>query len=257
MTDLTLTKKAQRVVDSFLNLPFTEKQINCPYFNNRRSAVKSGLKVVTGKGSPEEIVEEANILSIRERKDVKKMSNDQLKKFLVDHNLGIDCSGFAYQLLDAQAKQKKNKRLAFIIYFPNVKNPIRRLIARLRPIENTRVRTLAHEKNSHVVKLNLTQPADMLISLGFGPKKDRDHIAIVEKVESHDGIPQTIHYVHSFQWSADGQYKHGVRRGKIKVSNPRSLLTDQTWIEQDVSGQKNETFLRFKNSDIAQIRRLN
>ena len=46
---------------------------------------------------------------MREKVDISKMDEDQLKKFAVEHNIGIDCSGLVYYILDAELKAKGKK----------------------------------------------------------------------------------------------------------------------------------------------------
>ncbi len=83
----TLSPEAEKIVEKYLLLPVG---VGCqtPYFNNRRTKIRGGLRALVGKGMPEEIAEEAEMFSIRERVGIKKMIAGDLKKFLVDHGLG-------------------------------------------------------------------------------------------------------------------------------------------------------------------------
>jgi len=58
----TLGEKARSVITAYTALPF-HVPVSCPYFNNRRRKTRGGLRVLKGKGSPAEIVEEGQIFS--------------------------------------------------------------------------------------------------------------------------------------------------------------------------------------------------
>src|SRR3989344_4173036 len=102
MQTKTLSKNALDVMEQYLHLPFAKQHISCPYFNNKRSGIRGGLRALIGKGSPEEIAEEAKILAMKEHVLLNTLANDALKQFLVNHTIGIDCSGFVYHVLAAE-----------------------------------------------------------------------------------------------------------------------------------------------------------
>jgi len=261
----TLSRQALETINSYTELAIGNKKISCPYFNNLRTKARGGLKVFTGKGSTKEILEEISIIEKKERADLSSLDENGIKKFLTEHNIGIDCSGLAYYVLDSELIAKNKKHLKSYISFPHIKNPVRKLLTKLRPAQNINVSTLAQEKNSFQIKLNNIKPGDMIIMIGTGAKKDYNHIMIVEQIDynskncNNDDIqnPKTIHYVHSFAWSADGKYNHGVRRGKIDIVDTNTNLLEQTWTEQNKTGEANETFMRAKQAKMLYLRRLN
>lgn len=144
-----LSQRAQSVVYNYLHLPIGARCV-CPYFNNRRSKIRGGLRVLVGKGSPENIVEEIEIISLKEKKDVQKFTHETLKEFLVDQGIGIDCSGFAYHVLDAELKAQGKKKLSSQIVFPHTF--LKKLYTILRPAENTNVTTFALEKIVYLLR---------------------------------------------------------------------------------------------------------
>ena len=248
----TLSAPTRAVIESFLHLKIGGKKISCPYFNNARAKTRGGLRVATGKGSATEIQAEAALLAKKAKINLSTLNEEQIKKFLVGSELGIDCSGFVYYTLAAELKARGRGRLATRLSFSHLKNIWRRLIARLRPVQNTDVMTFAQKNNSQAVKLAEVKPADIIVMLKSGAEFDRNHILLVETVK-----PDTINYVHSFAWSTDGQYNHGVRRGAIKLTNPAGDLLAQTWIEKNKTAKENETYLRAKDAQTLEIRRLN
>lgn len=263
----TLSVTAQSVLDSYLNLKVGANHISVPYFNNTRLKTRGGLRVFTGKGSVKEINEEISILSKKKRVNLEKLNNDQAKHFLVDNNIGIDCSGFAYYLLDAQLKDKMDTSLRSVIKFPTKHNIFRKIIAKLRIVQNIDVLTLSQEENSFSIKMKDISPGDFIVLIKSGQKNNLNHIMVITDI-SHkckkidlentaDLTGMVITYAHSFAWSKDGKYNHGVRVGEIEIINPDAGLLDQKWTEQDKTGEDNETYTRASQAKVLDIRRLN
>ena len=221
MPTQTLTNEAQKVIHSYQNLNIGSNTILCPYFNNRRSGIRGALAVLIGKGTPEQIEEEALLFALREKVDLDSLSAEELKKFLLDHNLGIDCSGFVYHVLDRElAGIKKHLK------HPWIKNPLRKLIAKLRIVENTGVSTFNNDINTIEVKLSDVKPGDLIIMMNTGLKNDLHHILVVHEVSEN-----LIKYSHSFQFTTDGKYGHGIKQGEIKIIDSKKGLLDQEWNE--------------------------
>lgn len=247
----TLSTEAQQVLHAYLQLPFTNKQVNAPYFNNQRSNVRGGLRALIGKGTPADIAEEAELIALREKITLSSLSDEQLKKFLVDHNLGVDCSALAYYTLAAELKARKNSDLKNNLFFPHAKNFVRRLLTRLRPAENVNVTVLGDDHNSAPVSLTHVQPGDLIILWQTGPEKKLNHVLVVHEV---DGI--SIHYTHSFRWSKEGQYEHGARTGTITITDPAKSLLEQTWTEKKYQNSDNDTFKHAQAAAKLELRRL-
>ena len=255
MNGKTLSQPALDVIKSYSQLVFGDKKINCPYFNNRRSKVRAGLRVLIGKGSPEEIVEEAQLFALREKVDLKDISAEDLKKFLVEHNLGLDCSAFAYYILNAEYKNKHSGDLASKLFYPN-RSFMRKLLIKLRPVENISVNTLSHEKNTQTIALSEVAPGDVVIIMNAGKEHNLNHILVIYKIEYAQDMPQTLYYAHSFQWSIDGKYNHGIKTGRIEITNIQKSLLDQKWIESEKIGEENETYLRASDAEILELKRV-
>lgn len=257
MKTKSLTPQAQQVIKEFLHLPFKEQDINCPYFNNRRVGLRGALRVLVGKGSAKEIVEETVLVGLRDKVNTRKLSNEKLKKFMVDHNLGIDCSALAYYILDAQMKAMRKGSLRRAIKLSRVRNPLRKLVALLQVIKNVNTATLASSANSKKISLKKVQPGDIIILMGYGKKKDRDHVMVVNEVEYEDnGLPTVVHYVHALRWNSDGKYDHGVRMGKIEIDNWGKTFLDQRWTEQGKGDEQNGTLQNARDAERVEIRRL-
>ncbi len=247
---MTLSPQALQVIHDYLHLAFRNGDVSCPYYNNRRQRVHGALRVMVGKGCPKEIVDEAYFIALKERLDLATLDTATLKKFLIDNNLGIDCSALVYYVLEAEVLARKRKKLSHELHFPYTFNPLRKLLLSLRPIENTNVKILAHEKNSVVIQPQEIQPGDMIVMIKTGVAHDRDHVLVIHEIHGSE-----IHYTHALAWPSDGKYGHGVRQGKITLSSSASLL-DAVWEEQSKKQDENDTFRHAKNAQILEIRRL-
>jgi len=229
----TLSSQSIKLINDYLHIPIGNVFVNCPYYNNRRAGMRAGLRVLIGKGSVDDIVEEAMLIALREKIDLKKLDAEDLKKFLVDHHLGIDCSGLVYHVLDTELKAHGLRSLNKYLKFPFIKNPFRKLLTILRPVESAGVRTICHEQNCVPVnEISKIQPGDLVAIIGGGEKQDRNHVLIVHEV-TNVGDEVVIHYTHSMQWLGDGEYNHGVRQSEIQITDKNKGLLDQIWFEPE------------------------
>ena len=256
MTTKKIVQPAMDIIEAYLHMPIGKYTVACPYMNNKKTKVRAGLRVHLGKGSVEDIVQEIAIIARKKHVDLVSLSQEEVKKFLVDNAIGIDCSGLAYYILNAQMIAQTTKPLYSLLSFPKTNNLFRRLVRKFRTIENTNVRVLADNKNSQKISLNTIEPGDCIIMLDTGKRHDLDHMLIVHQVDYEDGAPKIIHYTHSLAWLADGKYNHGVRQGNITVTDTKKDMSQQTWQECEKIGEENETFGRAKSAKILEIRRL-
>ncbi|OGH91519.1 MAG: hypothetical protein A2534_02340 [Candidatus Magasanikbacteria bacterium RIFOXYD2_FULL_39_9] len=248
-----LSTQAEKVIEGYLNLPFSQiTGVRCPYFNNARLGQRGQLKVLIGKGTPQEILEEAKIIAIQYKQDIFSVNDpEQIRKFLIEHNLGIDCSGFITNVLKAQFAAK-GKNLTKQIFITPKRNILRWMISQLRPVEQMNVKVFANDKNTKTITdLKEVEAGDLIAMIDTGPNKNHDHILLVTETDGN-----VIKYAHARAWSSEGRYKHGVSTGTITINNPDKGLLDQTWEEKDMFNHDNETFWEAKDATILQIRRL-
>lgn len=254
----TISNEAQAVISAYTNISIGNISIPCLYYNNKRQGVRAGLRVSIGKGSPKDIEDEIAILAQKDKVYLATMDEDMARMFLQKHNIGVDCSALAYYVLDAEVRARANTSLKSMLKYPFVTNPIRKLLIKLRPVENTNVKTLAHDCNSTEIAVGEVQPGDIITILEGGRDHTWYHVMVIHEVSyTNDGTPQTIHYTHSYQWPSDGQYGHGVRTGCIDIVDTALPLLQQSWREQGKQGDANETWLRASQANKVQLRRLN
>ncbi|MDO9509904.1 MAG: hypothetical protein Q7J14_01285, partial [Candidatus Magasanikbacteria bacterium] len=227
-----LSPKAENLIEQYLNLPFDDvTKVRCPYYINSRTKQRAQLRVLIGKGLPQEIMEEAKIISIQYHHGLfdtegKCLISDLpfetttdsptecIKKFLVDNSLGIDCSGFVSHILHEHYKETRKMDVVDKFFFVPWKNYFRYLVCWLRPVENMSVKRYASNNNTKKIEsLNEIKSGDILILLATGPQKNRNHIILITDINN-----QTIKYVHARAWSMEGKYDHGVARGEIRIT---------------------------------------
>lgn len=229
---------------------------NVPYFNNKTTGRRGALRVHTGKGDPIEIENEIFEISHRKKIDYKSLGGVEIKKLLVENNIGIECSGFAYHVLNEKFKIKDKGEMKSQIKFPYVKGVIGKIRTMIRPVENIDVKTFAHDENSSVVELDHARVGDIITMTKGAGAGVRDHILIINQIELEDNLPKTLYYVHAVAWPTDGEYGTGIHKGKIEITNLKKSILEQDWEELEKTGEENYTFARAKKS-VTELRRLN
>lgn len=250
-----LHESTLQLIEAYTHLRIGNVVVPAPYMNNRRLGLRGSLAVLVGKGTPTDIEEEALIFALKEHIDLKTLNEEQARIFLVNHHLGIDCSGYAYHLLDTELQARNLPPLKQTIVLPFITNPIKRLLSRLQLVKHVGVKTLAHDLNSKRVALNEVQAGDMLMFLEINNDTDHHHLLVIKEIRDEAGHT-VIHYTHTMQWQADGNYRHGVKQGTITIDKPTEPLLAQTWEEAGQTGDANETYAHAKGARITDIRRL-
>lgn len=269
-----LSPNAQQLIHDYLNLPFKGiAGVRCPYFNNARIRQRGQLRVLIGKGTPQDIVDEAQIISIQYHAGLFEKNGEcclhnqhtgepvtpgDIRKFLVDHGLGIECSGFVTHVLRAHYRETKGVDMLRKLSIAPAKLLLRRLISRLRPVENIDVAVYANDLNTNIIANDKVgwdyakiQPGDVIVLRETGPRQKFNHIMLVMNANQNK-----LNYVHARQWMNEGRYGHGVTNGEVEIAAQGKSLTEQTWQEAGQSGDANETCQEIKQAKIVEVRRL-
>lgn len=210
---LNISATGQKIIDSYLNMSIAGKVITCPYYTNLKKE-RAALKVFLGKGSAQEIINETKFLSQKENIDLARFSEERLYRFMVENNLGIDCSGLTMHILKAAYKEKSINLFKKIKVVSFLKNPWRWLVSQLRPIENISVRILADGKNSFLLKsLNDALPNDLLI------RTNLRHVYLITKTEKENGIIKKISFVHAPRPKRPDYFGPGIFQKTVILKN--------------------------------------
>jgi hypothetical protein len=244
----SLPKQAQEIINEYFNLKLNGKKVPCPYYINIR-ALRMGLRVLIGKGTPEEIIQESLIYEKLRGVDFNKMSVSEIREFMIKRHIGIDCSGFVIHVLDFHLRGKKKKHLWSYLKYPK-QNLYRKIARFLRPVENISVEFLTSDLNSEQIEnLNYIQPGDLIRLRGL---KGGFHILLISEVLKHSGRVDSFKYVHATRWYNNA---HGVREGEVQVKDANKSLSVQKW--KDEYHGRNWTYEEVcKDPKYAQVRRL-
>lgn len=254
MKTTTLTPAALTTLNHYLRLPFKNVNLSAPYFINKKNKIRGALRSLIGKGTPEDIVEEALIFSLKEKINLKELNTEQLRHFLMSHHLGVDCSGLVFHILDAELRARKKTSLGRnLTFFP--KNFLQKITFYLRPAENASVVIFKNDANSSTIPLKDVQPGDIITISDAGPDHTYQHIILIYQVDYQNDLPTTFHYIHSIRLPSDGE-DHGARTGQIHITDISRPLIQQKWTEKEKTNIDNSTFVYITNARASELRHL-
>lgn len=233
--------KTKALLNEYLHFSFAgSPAVSLPYSNNKIGKRLAGLRAFTGKGTPDDIRTELQIFSLSSKINPSKMTADEFKKFLVEKNLGIDCSGLVFHLASAMCKDNGLGRLPGLIVFSAKENFLRRLARRIRPAQNADVIVFSSPENSRQIEADEVEAGDIISMIS--EEKARNHVIFITGVEKN-GEEIKINYIHSIAWDSDGRWNHGVRTGLIEMKKGQHIK-DAIWTENGKQGEENKTYAR-------------
>jgi hypothetical protein len=256
MNTKIISNQSIDIIDQYKNFQFGNAICSIPYFNNRKQGIRAALRVEAGKGSPKDIFEELVQICFKEKIDKNQFDSESLKKFLVANDIGVDCSAFAYYILNEESIARNKGALDRHMTFPFCDGFLGKIKCKIRPIENCDVKTFAHDKNSKVINTKDIQVGDFITMTESMDDSHRDHVIVVYQIEYQNFSPTILHYIHSVAWPTDGEYNHGIHEGTIEIVDVNKPITDQIWNENNTRNDGNYTLARAKKS-LTNIRRFN
>lgn len=221
-----LPLQVSNVINNYFNIKAGDESVVCPYYINIQKRLAH--PTLTGKGNPQEIEDLLNGLSSSLNFSFEKKSLDEVRKFMIKNDIGIDCSGFVARLLDILLICKTNKGLTE--HFIHKKSPYRNFIYKLRPWSNMSADSLTNEKNTFKIDYHDVKPGDLIRSKG---SIQGAHILFITNVERKQNELKSIQYVHSTARYGDS---NGVRLGQINITSSSEPLQNQEWIDNDIDG---------------------
>ncbi len=258
MNTKTLSARALSIIDQYKDFSIGKAVCSVPYFNNKTTRTRGALRAFTGKGSPRDIYEEVIASLTKEHVAIDALTSESLKKYLTDKNIGIDCSGLAYYILNAESEKRSSGSLDKHIRFINCHGLIGKIKSALRPVEHCDVATLADNKNSKLITLKDVLPGDMITMVS--KSNARNHILVINGVDMQNSDPTKIFYTHTIAYPEDGVYGTGSKQGTIDLLSKSDMSYDSD-IEKKTEILRyawSETNLFSKMKDYTvEIRRLN
>lgn len=216
-------------IKDYTNLTLGNSNVVTPYFINDKR--RKDLRAMVGKGTPEEIIMEAKIWEKLKGAKFSSLDSQEIKQFLSDRGIGIDCSGFIVHILDAYTQKVKGRHLWSYLKLTHngIINSLRYM---LRPVEQLGANIITDTQNCNVVSISEVQPMDLIRSRST--RLNGDHIMIVIEVErNQEGVVKKITYAHSTPHFGKD---NGVKFGEIEIIDETKTLELQNWMEKDSSG---------------------
>jgi len=228
-----------KLADEYVHFEINGKLINIPYSiskeGNKRAIGELSSAGVTGrfanfggKGSPKQIKQLVLKAARNESFIIKDATEEELVKFMIDHGIGVDCSGFVYNILDQYLRNTKKISLdTIILRYPGIVGKIERFLLQKNRIRRTSASTLTSDLNTiKVLKVKDIKPGDML-RFTHSDWKGK-HIGIIIEVNK-----QYIMYAMTSQYTKT----QGARFGKILILDKDKGLESQKWLELTKTGE--------------------
>ena len=213
-----LPKATRDLVDQYLGIRVGRWRVACPYFMNKRG--RKGLSVVeAGKGLPMEI--EIEIEKWYEKYKSVVLDATDAKNLMILVQVGVDCSGFAVNILDSFLQESGKKSLYEVVNWGWGKRVI---WGKLRPRMNISSDLLTGKLNSERLDLTDVQPGDLI-------RRGKSHVMVVEWVEIDKNGRLRLGYIGS-----STRPEWGVQRGEIEIGDVKKPLEDQKWSVADDLG---------------------
>lgn len=224
----TISKEALDVISRFQNLNIGEKKIIAPYYMNTKKE-RAGLRAMIGKGSPEEIELEVKVWAHAKGINLNKLNEKQIREFMIERGIGIDCSGFVTYILNKELKDRGFGMLWNYLRFKH--NDIFSIIKRkLRPVENVGANLMTSEDNTiKINNLNDIRPGDLIRSKG--KVKNSHHVAIIIETERDEDTNE----LKSFKYANSTRYyddQNGIRIGEVVITDLNGELKDQKFNDE-------------------------
>lgn len=220
---IQLPPAAEQIIDAYLHLKLGNQTVRTPYFMNEKG--KRGTRAQVGKGTAQEIENAVRRVAQQHGFSLDHAQPEEIRQFMIQHEIGIDCSGFAAWILNELVKDRHYKPLWQCIDFGM--HPVKaHIIKRLRAIENISVRTLTDPANSiPITDLKKARVGDMIRT------RNGHHILLIREIGyTQAQQPSYFRYINSTEY--DGT-RYGIRGGVINIINPNGTLLDQQWIDDE------------------------
>lgn len=252
-TTSTAPKSAIQIIEHYRELQIAGKTIICPYFINTKEGYNPGLRVLMGKGDPDEIEREVSVAAQIKGINLRKLSATELRRFMLERSIGIDCSGFVVHVLDTWLAGQGDYHLLHYLKFKR-NSPLDYLRRALRPVQNIGADDITSDLNCIAINdLNLIQPGDLIRSKG--KRRNAHHVLLITKVMREGEHVKTFEYYGSAREYAE---ENGVRPGLVTITHPDKGLKEQQWhdIYQDRNWTYEELLINYEDNGVRRLKAL-
>lgn len=233
---LKIDTKVLKFIEKYFNLNVKGHKVISPYFKRTGGFFTS--KLYSGKDSPEHIEQEIN--SYLDKNKIHVSNPEDIRKIMQEINLGIECSGFVYQVINFSFVEVFNmNELKTYLPVEPITKPRKYISRKYRPECSVNANMFTSQPISTAIQLDDIQPYDFIRTRGG------KHILLVIEVKYDNSKPAYIKFVHSsYSYNRDG-----VRYGEIFVS-PDMKLINSTWNDNDQTEDINHAFKGYREKHI-------
>jgi hypothetical protein len=205
--------KSYRLLQNYLNLDFGNTKIKCPYWINKLDKKIRGP--FGGKGLPGQLVGAVKRRALVQKIKIAQLGEQELNQFLQKNRIGVDCSGFAYNLTNSIDRERGGNGIAEHLF------GIKKFL-NWNPAWRAGSKVLTDESVTKKVKTKNVQIGD-IIRIDAG-----NHVMVVVSVKKKE-----ITYAHSSKLLTRIT---GVHLGKIRIKDANKDLSYQEWEELTPAG---------------------
>lgn len=182
-----------------------------------------------GKGTVDQIRSALVNTAFKEKFNLEKSSPEKITQFMITQGIGIDCSGFVYNVLDAYLKKEKNISLANILLrYPGILGKVERFFFKNNRVRRISAATLTSDLNTKLIKsVTDIRPGDLMRLTPPGYLRGK-HIAIIIDVNE-----EYIIYAHS----SEATSTKGPHFCRINIIDAKKGLEYQQWLEVTQEGR--------------------
>jgi hypothetical protein len=224
-------------VDSYVHFSFDERLIKVPY-----CLVHSRFQFwnTKGKGNPKQLRNQLSKAALKEGVVLSLLSESEITRFMRKNNIGIECSGFVYQVLDAALRDTGELPLHHCFHRSERADILNLLLFRINPQRRISADMLTDLQFTKEVKMVSEIEVGDLLRLS--PRHwSGKHVAIVVELDDH-----VIRYAHS----SKDTIEQGPHYGEIEISDPTKGLEWQNWLELTKDGKNyGEVSYRVQHGD--------
>lgn len=200
-----------------------------------------------GKGTPEQIRNIVIQTAEKDKFDLQKAKPEEIIDFMIEHGIGVDCSGFVYNVLNLYLKKTKNKSLdTLILRYKGIAGILERFLLQYNRVRRSSAATLTNDLNTVKIEaIKDIRPGDM-IRLTHTDWKGK-HIAIIVDVDDNN-----ITYAMSSQYTIT----QGVHFGEIQILDKTKGLEAQEWLEETKKGENygKDAFDPYRGDSVRRLR---
>lgn len=248
-----------KLADEYIHFEIENKVISVPYaisgkvFNMLTEDGQEGTNITkrfknyAGKGTPKQVrkclVQKAKKKSI----NLKSSYPQEIKQFMQMEGIGVDCSGFVFNVLNEYLKITKHKTLNSIIHrYKGLYGFFDNFLLRVNGVRRCNATTLTSDLNTiKINKVSEIQLADVIrfTHKGWAGK----HVGIIVDV--------TNDYI-TYAMSSDYTKENGAHYGKILIINNDNGLEEQKWEELTKEGNNYglDAFIPARGDSVRRLR---